>query len=223
MFKGSRAFIAVLVFCVCAAYAIPASAATTIGALPDTTGSFINCPWGYASATESGLVAQGETVIVPSATDTVLDSFSFYVSQLIENGQFVGEPRTIAYKAYVAPWDGSTLTTGAPIWQSVVQTVTTSPDPAQWKTTVDTGGVLLEPGQHYALFFSTDETNEFNTPADRGCGVGSINDGNGFPYPDGASLVRYLGDDQDTNWRLGLFSTDVAFDASFSAPTGGGE
>ena len=222
MLKGSRAFIAVLVFCVCAAYAIPASAGTTIEALPDTTGSFVNCPWGYASATESGLVAQGETVVAPSA-DTVLDSFSFYVSQLVENEEFVGEPRTIAYKAYVAPWDGSTWTTGTPIWQSTVQTVTTSSNPAQWKTTVETGGVPLEPDQQYALFFSTDETNQSNTTEDRGCGVGSINDGNGFPYPEGASLIRYLGDDQDTTWRLGMFSTDVAFEASFSAPAGGGE
>ena len=217
MFKGNRAFIAVLVFCVCAAYAIPASAATTIGALPDTTGGFMNCPWGYASATESGLVAQGETVIVPSETDTVLDSFSFYVSQLIENEEFVGEPRTIAYKGYVAPWDGSTWTTGTPIWQSEVQTVTTSPDPAEWKTTVETGGVELELEQQYALYFSTEETNGLNASADRGCGVGSINDGNGFPYPDGASLVRYIGEEQDPNWRLGMFSTDVAFEASFSA------
>jgi len=208
VFKARNAFIAVLACCACAAYAIPASATTTIGAEPDTTGSFLNCPWGYASATESGLVAHGETVVAPSETDSVLDSFSLYVAQL-------DAPRTITYKAYVGKWDGQTVT--ETVWQSAPRTVTTSADPAQWETTVATGGVELEPGQQYALFFSTEETNEFNTLEDRGCGVGSINDGNGFPYPDGASLVRYIGDDQDTNWRLGLFSTDVAFSASFSA------
>ena len=204
MLKARSAFITVLVCCACAAYAIPASATTTIEALPDTTGSFLNCPWGYASATESGLVAHGETVVAPSETDTVLDSFSFYVTQL-------DEPRTITYQAYVGKWDGQTVT--ETVWQSAPQTVTTSADPAQWETTVETGGVQLEPGQQYALFFSTHETNEFNTLEDRGCGVDAI--GNG--YAAGASLVRYLGE-PDTNWRLGVLSADVAFEASFSAP-----
>ena len=208
MLKAKGAFIVVLALSAVALSALPASATTTIGALPDPTGSFLNCPWGYASATESGLVAHGETVVVPSAADSVLDSFSLYVAQL-------DEPRTITYKAYVGKWDGQTVT--ETVWQSAPRTLTTSTDPAQWETTVETGGVQLELGQEYALFFSTDETNGFNTLEDRGCGVGSINDGNGFPYADGASLVRYLGDDQDANWRLGLFSTDVAFNASFSA------
>jgi len=207
VFKARGAFIAVLVVCACAAYAIPASATTTIEAPPDQTGGFLNCPWGYASATESGLVAHGETVVAPSETETVLNSFSLYVAQL-------GEPRTITYKAYVGKWDGQAVT--ETVWQSAPQTLTTSADPTQWETTVETGGVELEPGQQYALFFSTHETNELNTLEDRGCGVGAIADENGYPYPMGASLIRYLGDDQDTNWRLGLFSTDVAFNATFS-------
>ena len=202
MFKARSAFIAVLVFSACGAYAIPASA-TTIGADPDTTGEFQNCPWGYASATESGLVAHGETVVVPSAADTVLDRFSLYLAQL-------DEPRTIAYKAYVGKWDGLTVT--ETVWESAPQTVTTSADPAQWETTVETGGIQLEPGQQYALFFSTHETNGSNTPQDRGCGVDAV----GNPYLDGASLIRYLGE-PDTDWRLGLFSADAAFKATFSA------
>src|SRR5687767_5385674 len=160
VFKARSAFIAVLVCCACGVYAIPASA-TTIEALPDTTGSFLNCPWGYASATEPGLVAHGETVVTPSETETVLDSFSLYVTQL-------DEPRTITYKAYVGKWDGATVT--ETVWESAPRTVTTSADPAQ-ETTFETGGVQLEPGQQYALFFSTHETNEFNTLEDRGCGV----------------------------------------------------
>jgi hypothetical protein len=211
VFKAKRAFTVAVVLSACAVYANPASATTTIEALPDTTGSFLNCPWGYASATQSGLVAHGETVVAPSETDTVLDTFSFYVTQLRESdGQFVGDPRTITYKAYVGKWDGQTVT--ETVWQSAPQTLTTSADPAQWKTTVETGGVQFEPGQQYALFFSTHETNEFNALEDRGCGIDAI--GNG--YAAGASLIRYLGE-PDTNWRLGLFSADVAFEASFSS------
>ena len=179
----------------------------------------VNCPWGYASPTEDGLVAHGETIVAPE-TETVLDSFSFYVTQLRDSeGQFLGDSRIISYEAYVGKWDGTTVT--ETVWQSnpsVPLTVTTSPDPAEWKTTVQTGGVQLEPGQHYALFFSTLETNanEFNTLEDRGCGVQGSDNGN----PDGASLVRYL---SDTSWRVGVFGTDNAFEASFSAPAGGGE
>jgi hypothetical protein len=213
--KASRAFIAVLVFCAVAVYAVPASAATTIAAPPaDPMVVSPNCPWGYASATEDGVVAHGEKVVVPS-TDTVLDSFSFYVTQLREDDQFVGEPRTITYKAYVGKWDGPTFT--EPVWQSDLLTVTTSPDPDEWETTVQTGGVRLEPGQQYALFFSTLETNEFNTLEDRGCSVNAL--GNAYdpdPYDPaaGASLIRYL---SDTEWRVGVAGSDVAFKASFSA------
>lgn len=209
MLKAKSAFVAVLACCACAAYAIPASATTTIEALPDTMGGSFNCPWGYAGAPELDVVAHGETIVAPSETDTVLDGFSFYVTQLREDGQFVGEPRTITYKAYVGKWDGTTVT--EPVWQSDRLTVTTSPEPEEWETTVQTGGVPLEPGQPYALFFSTLETQEFNTSEDRGCSVNS----SGSAYAAGASLIRYPA---DTDWRIGVFSADVAFKASFSAP-----
>jgi hypothetical protein len=215
--KARSAFIAVLVCCACAAYAIPASATTVeVGAPPasDPMGSSLNCPWGYASATEPGLVAHGETVVTPDAAHTVLDSFTFYITQLRESdGQFVGEPRTITYKAYVGKWDGTTVTDT--VWQSDLLTITTSPDPAQWETTVQTGGVQLEPGQSYALFFGTDETNQFNTLDDRGCGVIAAE----HTYDGGFSIVRYFGE----SWRTGLFGVaDVGFKASFSEPAIGG-
>ena len=46
MLKARSAFVAVLVCCACAAYAIPASATTTIEALPDHDGRFLQLPMG---------------------------------------------------------------------------------------------------------------------------------------------------------------------------------
>jgi hypothetical protein len=232
VFKARSAFVAGLVCCAAtAAFALPASAATTIGAPPQpnpTAGGFLNCPWGYASDTQAAIVGHGQTIVVPSATDTVLDSFSLYIAQLTDAfGQLVGEPQTITYKAYVAPWDGSTLTTGAPVWQSDPLTLTTSSDPAQWETTVPTGGVELAIGQQYAIYFATDETNGSNTPEDLGCGILA----SGNVYADGGSLLRGMGGAiTNTGWQWGapeFGSQDVAFKAMFSAPVtdpgGGGE
>jgi len=206
VFKARGACVALLVCCAWSAYAIPASATTTIGA-PVGDGPSFNCPWGYAS-TADDLVAHGEIVAAPEA-DSVLDSFSFYVTQLREGDAFVGVPQDIAYKAYVGKWDGQTVT--ETVWQSGPLTVTTSPDPAQWKTTVETGGVPLEPGQQYALYLSTLETIGSNTPEDRGCGVHSS--ANFYEAP-GVSLIQYLGG----QWTTGALSADNAFEASFSAP-----
>jgi hypothetical protein len=224
--KARGAFIAVLVFSAFALSALPASAATTIGAAPQpnpTVGGYLNCPWGFVSDTQAGLVGHGETIVAPNATDTVLDSFSLYVAQLTNAfGQLVGGPETITYKAYVAPWDGSTLTTGAPVWQSDPLTLTTSPDPSQWETTVQTGGVTLATGQEYAIYFATDETNASNTAADLGCGVNA----SGNVYADGGSLLRGMGGAiTNTGWQWGapeFGSQDVAFNATFSAPVSGG-
>ena len=213
MFKARSAFIAVLACCAGAAYATPASA-TTIGAPPDPAGLAHNCPWGYAQ-TASDLVAHGETVVTPSATETVLDSFSFYITQLRDSeGQFLGQPQTIAYKAYVGKWDGQTVT--EPVWASAPQTVFTSAslDPEQWKTTVETGGLQLEPGQEYALYFGTHETT--NSEAAQACGVIAVD----HTYLGGLSVIQYLGEP----WTPGAFGTaDVGFEASFSAPAGGGQ
>lgn len=215
MFKARSAFIAVLVCGASAAYAIPASATTTIGA-PVGDGPSFNCPWGYASGADD-LVAHGEIVVAPEA-DSVLDSFSFYVTQLREGDAFVGEPQDITYKAYVGKWgtdptDSNLQTVTEPVWDSGADplTVTTSPDPAQWKTMVQTGGVQLEPGQEYALYFSTLETSGSNTPAQRGCGVHT--NANFYEAP-GVSLIQYFGGP----WTTGVFSADNAFEASFSAP-----
>jgi len=152
-------------------------------------------------------VAHGEIVAAPEA-DSVLDSFSFYVAQLRDGDAFVGVPQDITYKAYVGKWDGETVTDT--VWQSGPLTVTTSPDPAQWKTTVQTGGVQLEPGQQYALYLSTFETIGSNTPEDRGCGVHT--GANLYEAP-GVSLIQYLGG----QWTTGVFSADNAFEATFSA------
>lgn len=220
MLKARSAFVSVLICC--AVFAVPASAATTIGAQPQpdpAAGGYLNCPWGSSDATSVALVTTGQTVVVPSATDTVLDSFSFYVAQLTDPfGQFVGGPEAITYKAYVGKWDGQTVT--ETVWQSAPQTVTTSPDPAQWETTVQTGGLQLEPGQQYALYFSTDETYASNTVDSRGCSINS----SGNNYADGGLLMRGQGT-ENTNWQWSapeFGSGDAAFNATFSAPAGGG-
>ena len=204
MLKARSAFI---VACACTALAATAgpASAVTIGAPPDADAS-PNCPWGYAGAPEFDIVSHGQTVTAPGA---VLDSFSFYVTQLRDSEGFVGVPQTITYKAYVGKWDSTAATVTQDVWQSDPLTVTTSPFPADWETTVQTGGVPVEPGQQYALYFSTHETQASNTSEDQGCSLSA----GGNPYADGASLIRYPA---DTDWRVGVFSADAAFNATFS-------
>ena len=216
MFQARSAFIAVLVCCaVSAAFALPASAATTIGVAPDTGvhGTFqAQCYWGASVPTF------GQTITVPAGTDNVLDRFSFY---LVENknalsGSPVGS-QTVTYKAYVYEWDAANnRAVGPAVWESPTpQVVTTGPD---FQEVVAEVGVELQPGVQYVVFFSVSETSGSNAPGAGACFMYPPTFGG---YSGGAWKFQVNGTDTSL-WTSQSWSTsdasDIAFSATFLAP-----
>ena len=215
MFKARSAFIAVLVFCACAVFAVPASAATTIGLAPDTSvhGPFqAQCYWSANAPTF------GQTITVP-AGDNVLDRFSFY---LVENhntlsGSPLG-PQTVTYKAYVYQWDaGANRAVGPALWQSPTPQVVTTSTSIQ-EVVAETGGVQLQSGVQYVVFFSVSETSASNADGAGGCFMYPPTFGG---YPGGSWEFMINGTDTSLwttqSWPL-TGDSDVAFSATFSTP-----
>jgi hypothetical protein len=215
MFKGSRAFIAVLVVCACAVSAAPASAATTIGVAPDTSvhGPFqAQCYWG------SVIETFGQTITVPVGEDDVLDRFSFYLvqNQNALSGSPLG-PQTVTYKAYVYEWDAANnRAMGSAVWQSENPQVVTTSTSVQ-EVVAETGGVQLQSGAQYVIFLSISETSG-NTADAGACFMHGSTFGG---YSDGSAEWVGVGADEST-WTTQAWSVtgsqDFAFSATFSSP-----
>lgn len=215
MTKAIRAFITVCALCAFAVSAGSASAATTIGAEPDPdiTGPFqAQCYW------SAGAPTFGQTITVP-AGDDVLDRFSFY---LVENhnpssGAPLG-PQTVTYKAYVYQWDeASNRAVGPRLWESTAPQVVNTSTSIQ-EIVAETGGLELESGVQYIVFFSMSETLESNGTDAGGC---FMRPATWDPYPGGSWEFAINGADTslwtDQEWPTSD-SGDVAFSASFSSP-----
>jgi hypothetical protein len=214
------AFIGVLVCGLLAAFPLAASAAITIGQTPSNDPyNFSQCSWGKAPAAATF----GQSITVP-AGDNVLDQFSFFVVENTNplNG-FPTGPADITYKAYVFEWDGANnKAVGAPLWASALpQTVHATIDIQE--VVAATGGLALASGTQYVLMFSVSETSALNNDGDNACFMYPSNFGS---YPGGSWEFLSNGEDT-TKWTSDPWpqtgDSDVAFSASFSAPSGGEE
>jgi hypothetical protein len=192
-----------------AAWVMLSAPSTALGATTiDTTGSwngFLDvCQFGVPNTATYGQVAR-----VP-ATDTVLDSFTFYVRES-------SAPGTITFRGEVFAWDGEKAT-GPSRWESDPRTLTLSSSfqPVVFRT----GGVQLVPGQQYILFGSVSKDYESNDETSRSCW--------GFLYQDvypGGGFVHLNNFGDESHWTTAPWEThigdglqDLAFKASFSPP-----
>jgi hypothetical protein len=102
----------------------------------------------------------GQVVTVP-ARDSLLESFTFYMSD------FRPVPgATLTFRGEVYAWDG-TKATGPNIWESTPQTLTL--DPAFREVTLVPGDIALLAGHQYILFASLSKDYERNADEARSC------------------------------------------------------
>jgi hypothetical protein len=168
----------------------------------------------------------GQTVTVP-ATDTVLDSFTFYVDL----------PTSTIFRGEVYAWDSTTgnpanftagNATGSALYESG-QTSTASYGfgfSPQAITFTIPGGLPLTANAQYVLFITTSRDNgPLNPPGEAGFG-GYIPTGTAGEYP-GGDFVWIVDNGDPTQWTNPLNpwsqfkafgQDDLAFKASFSSP-----
>jgi hypothetical protein len=217
------------------ALASVALATTTIDTTPQWSGhdSSVSFGWGFNGLNTA---TYGQTVTVP-ATDTKLDSFTFYVDL----------PTELLFRGEVYAWDNNCpCATGPALYESSA-THTTAYDPSGnsfQPIAFNTGGITLAAGQQYVLFATVSNDWDANTTINAsGCssdGPGCL-DNFGYwgaipssppadPYP-GGNLV-WIYNLSDTSawtanppppfpmWQNFVSSgiNDSAFKASFSSP-----
>jgi hypothetical protein len=211
------------------AFAPGALATTTIDTTPLWSGSDSVSQFGWG---QFNTATWGQTVTVP-ATDTKLDSFTFYV-QLDPSVLFRGE---------VYAWDNTDQhATGPALYESSpMHTTCNTPSTPPCNSsgfqpiTLNTGGINLTAGAQYVLFVTVSKDWAANTatcvaqgPDLGSCPVASSGQSGIIPnqdvYPGGDFVYIYNMDDT-SKWTTmmwqnftsqGLF--DSAFKASFSSP-----
>jgi hypothetical protein len=177
----------------------------------DTTGS-----WDGAEAISAfgspNTATYGQEVTVPQ-TDTVLDSFTFYMRSEGES------PAVITFRGEVYAWDGAKAT-GPNLWESTPRTLTLS---SSFTTvTFNTGGVRLAAGQRYVLFASVSKDYEQNVPGNVASwgwmATNNVYSGGGFVFfnDSGDESLWTTSPWERLSFFLGL--DDLAFKATFSSP-----
>lgn len=205
MFLAPRSLCAALLCSSILVFAIPASA-EEIGRLPGTQAT---CGWGLWAASNPAAPTLGQTIVAP-ATDTVLDSFGFHLTQQRNplTGLPVGDPVTINYRAYVYQWDvAGKEPIGPAVWTSDPLVLTAGP--AREFFSISTGGVDLTAGGSYALVVSVDGV-EGNVPGAQACWFTAVSD-----YTGGHGVFLLNGEPTTEPWRS---LSDLGFGAFFSAP-----
>jgi hypothetical protein len=160
---------------------------------------------------ESNTATYGQTFTV-TATDTILDNFTFWMDDYQNPGR-------VDFAGYVMAWDGMKAT-GPMLYQSSKRTTTNNSGAGGMEQfTFTTGGIQLNAGQEYVAFLSASNffdgvigTAWWSVEGDRYAGGNFVfhNNGNDF-----ALLTS-------TGWHsalMGPVTSDTAFRASFSTPT----
>lgn len=123
------------------AFSVAAVADTNIDTTPQANSTILF--WGNPNT-----ATYGQTITVGS--DNILNSFTFY----LRGGQ------ATAFRGYVMQWNGSSAT-GPVVWSSGNQ-LYTPPASGFQAEQMNTGGVTLQVGDQYVLFFSTSEVYDPN-------------------------------------------------------------
>jgi hypothetical protein len=197
-----------------------ALASTTIGNTPPWNGSPIISGFGYGQPCCTA--TYGQTVTVP-ATDTRLDSFTFYV-QL---------PTNLIFRGEVYAWDPTTgnpanntsgNATGPALYESgPMHTTSYNSGFGPFEPiTFNTGGIPLTAGAQYVLFFTISRDYAANAPTAGIPGFAGITATDTYSGGDFV-FINNGGDTSQwttTPWSnlVGLGADDLAFTASFSPP-----
>ena len=193
-----------MLLCGVAFLALSASAnAQSIDTTPQWDGIQLSGDWGVPNT-----ATYGQT-ITPTVGQTRLSSFAFQLSQT--NGT---APQ---YQAFVYQWDATNqrITASALFSSSVF----TAPSGAAFSpVTINTGNVVLTPGQQYVLFLSTSKQQpQANSLYNYGTVANTAYDGGQFVFQNnGANFDRL----STSSWRLsgnGGLAQDLAFQAFLSA------
>jgi hypothetical protein len=205
-----------------------ALATTTITNTPTWDGHSVSSNFGVAGAPNYSTPTMGQTVTVPS-TDTVLDSFTFYVDL----------PTNLIFRGEVYAWNDNTtdqnnpyakgIATGQALYASgQMQTPSynggNKPQPITFNIP---GGLPLTAGMQYVLFFTT----SMDFAANAGTSPGFVGYTGATDTYSGGDEV-YVDDSGDpTQWTMKVWThpalfgcppcfnqDDLAFQASFSSP-----
>lgn len=110
----------------------------------DTTPS---ANWQIYEFGESDTTTYGQTFRTPNASETMLNSFSFFLDHTSGSAQ--------SFRAYVMAWDEALgQTAGSVLFTSAVQTLPVDAGSNFIEFAIATGGVSLDEGQDYVAFFS---------------------------------------------------------------------
>lgn len=169
--------------------------------------------WNGSSSTgnfgEVSTATHGQTFTV-SGTNTVLNSFTFYLDD-------ISNPGPVDFAGYVAAWDGNKAMGPILFTSSAMSTTNNSGAGGFEEFTVNTGGISLVSGEQYVAFFSA--SNYFDTVT--GTSLLGRADTPFAPYTGGKYVFNDNGSDfgalTTTNWGTNVF--DLAFKMDFSDPS----
>jgi hypothetical protein len=179
-----------------------ASADTVLDSTPSWNGSSSINSYGPPN-TET----YGESIIAPANGDNVLQSFTFYINVLTP---------TVPIQAEVYAWNGSHAV-GPNLYQGPVLPLANTNGSFE-AVTFDTGGLLLTPGQQYAIFSTSS-----NGPQDFGRTEWGFMS-NTFPVPSSDFIFQNNGTDTSLwtsqNWA-NFLPGELAFQADFNDEAAG--
>ena len=195
--------------------AVPARAQLIDTGTPPTAPNWPIFPFGRAS--EVSYASLGQSFTVPSGTTfTQLNEFDFWLRDNTITG-------TTPFYAYLFGWDPATrMTGGSYLFRSTAQTYTGAATPTEFSFV--TGGLNLTAGQSYLAVLSSVELPD--APVSLRPGATQTTSWPNDTYAGGSSFVRNgpvgLATLTGGAWSLaGGTGTDLAFRATFAAPTGG--
>lgn len=165
------------------------------------------------STGSSGESIQAWTTNYPSAYgqgfttpgDAYLDSFTFWLQS------YGGSDVDLSFRGYVYAWDAvAGRITGPALFESALQQFTAGPQDPYAPVTVQTGSLLLQPGQMYAAFLATEP----------GMGTGSTRwswTTGGGTYEGGDMVWSHTAPEQWALSQWGQPQGDLQFEMQFSA------
>ena len=187
--------------------------ATTSQALTIDTTPLWNGTNSIAAFGESNTATYGQT-ITADVTDTVLDSFTFYLDDQLN-------PDFVDFEAYVYEWDTAQLrATGSALFQTGALSTTNNGGAGGMEAiTIATGGVELTGGLQYVLLFSASNlfdgslgTSSWGTVYP-GAALPDTSPGGNFVFMNNSNNFSLI-TQQAWSQRQG----DLAFIAEFSSP-----
>jgi hypothetical protein len=147
----------------------------------------------------------GEIFTAPSAPDTNLDNFSFWLADAVTPGDII-------LGGYIATWTGTNA--GTLLYSSAPVDY---PNVGENKLTFSTGGLALNPGQQYVMFLSVSQF------YGQSAGEAQIDAGSSIPGLNGFAYYNNSGDFNalfNSPWDAQGITPDWAVELNFTGGNG---